>query len=104
MSDKTRRRTLSILEKTAAIRKKHEKRSNTFLGLFSAVLITDMFVLLNEVSSPGIAAVSSYGDSVLLHNDAGGYVIVGILAFTFGTVFTVVCIKLKKHRSKKHRE
>ncbi len=104
MSDKTKQRTLSILEKTAAIRKKYEKRNNTLLSLFSAVLIANLFVLLDEVASPGIAVVSSYGGSVLLHNDAGAYVIVGILSFILGTVFTLVCIRLKNHRSKKHGE
>lgn len=46
-----------------------------------------------------ITARGMYG-SILLHEDAGGYVLVGVISFATAVVITVLCIRL---REREHR-
>lgn len=44
-----------------------------------------------------------YG-SVLLRNGADVYVIIGIIAFVAGVIFTVICIRLRDRKAHKQQE
>lgn len=46
-----------------------------------------------------ITARGMYG-SILLHEDAGGYVLVGVISFSTAVMITVLCIRL---REREHR-
>ena len=46
------------------------------------------------------AAISMYG-SILLHEDAGGYVLVGVISFITAVVITVLCIRYRERNKKK---
>ncbi|CDC99267.1 predicted protein [Clostridium sp. CAG:91] len=46
-----------------------------------------------------ITARGMYG-SILLHEDAGGYVLVGVISFATAVMITVLCIRL---REREHR-
>lgn len=46
-----------------------------------------------------ITARGMYG-SILLHEDAGGYVLVGVISFSIAVMITVLCIRL---REREHR-
>ena len=51
------------------------------------------------------AAWGGFG-AMLLHEDAGGYVLVGVAAFTAAVVLTVVCMRLheREKQKRKHEE
>ena len=44
-----------------------------------------------------------YG-SILLHEGASGYVVVGVLSFTAAVVITVLCIRYRKKCAKKEEK
>ena len=44
---------------------------------------------------PQINARGMYG-SILLHEDAGGYVLVAVVSFVTAVVFTLLCVKLRE--------
>ena len=46
------------------------------------------------------AALSMYG-SILLHEDVGGYVLVGVISFIAAVVITVLCIRYRERNKKK---
>lgn len=60
--------------------------------LVSAALAGSMrtFMGTKRIAIPGL-----YG-SILLHENAGGYVLVGVVSFTAAVIFTVLCIKYRK--------
>ena len=47
-----------------------------------------------------IIAQGMYG-SIFLHEDAGGYVLVGVMSFTVAVVITVLCIKLRERERRR---
>ena len=66
--------------------------------LLSAALVGLMktFSGTEQIALPGL-----YG-SILLHEDAGGYVLVGVISFTAAVVITALCIKLRERE--RHRK
>ena len=46
-----------------------------------------------------ITARGMYG-SILLHEDAGGYVLVAVVSFVTAVVFTLLCVKLRERKQK----
>ena len=60
--------------------------------LLSAALVGLMgiFTGAEQIVIPGL-----YG-SILLHENAGGYVLVGVISFTTAVIITVLCIKYRK--------
>ena len=55
--------------------------------------------------APGAAVQGAYG-ATLLADSAGGYVLVGVAAFTAAVVLTVVCMRLheREKQKRKHEE
>ena len=47
------------------------------------------------VGQAQVTAQGMYG-SILLHEDAGGYVLVGVVSFATAVVITVLCVKLRE--------
>ena len=60
--------------------------------LLSAALagVIGTFTETEQIAIPGL-----YG-SILLHEDVGGYVLVGVISFTIAVIITVLCIKYRK--------
>lgn len=68
--------------------------------LLSVVLVGVMGTLTEfaQATLPGM-----YG-SMLLREGVGGYVLVGVLAFTAAVVITVLCIKYQQKKKKREKE
>ena len=58
------------------------------------------------VVGPGQTAAWGAFGAMLLREDAGGYVLVGVAAFTAAVVLTVVCMRLheREKQKRKHEE
>ena len=58
------------------------------------------------VVGPGQTAAWGVFGAMLLREDAGGYVLVGVAAFTAAVVLTVVCMRLheREKQKRKHEE
>ena len=50
-------------------------------------------------AKPPINATGMYG-TILLHEGAGGYVLVAVISFTVAVVITALCIKFRKREQK----
>lgn len=90
------------LVKSRIRQRKHRQEKRILCGL--SVLC--LFLCVSLVSTIGAftgsghsAALSMYG-SILLHEDVGGYVLVGVISFTAAVVITVSCIKYRDRKKK----
>ena len=69
--------------------------------LFAALMQT-----ADRVVGPGADRCLGRLGAMLLREDAGGYVLVGVAAFTAAVVLTVVCMRLheREKQKRKHEE
>lgn len=85
-------------------RREKEKRRifslSAICALLSAVLLgmTGTLAGCEQTALPGL-----YG-SMLLHEGVGGYVLVGVIAFTASAAITIVCIRYRERSKKKQAE
>ena len=91
------------------IRKNTRRRQKRGIGRLSAVCML-LFAALMQTADRGVgqgqtAAWGGFG-AMLLREDAGGYVLVGVAAFTAAVVLTVVCMRLheREKQKRKHEE
>ena len=96
MTGKTEARLREIRSRTKQYRKKYENRLLTCLAMCNLILFAGIGVLFRSVQGPGTVAVADAYGTVLLRDGAGGYVVIGIVAFVAGVALTVICIRLKK--------
>lgn len=93
-------------------KRKHEyarrKQQREICGLSAACML--LFAALMQTAStvvgPGQSAARGVFGAMLLREDAGGYVLVGVAAFTAAVVLTVVCMRLheREKQKRKHEE
>ena len=69
------------------------------------VLLTAALLGLMKIFSgtEQIALTGLYG-SILLHEDVGGYVLVGVASFTAAVVITALCMKYRNREKKRDTE
>ena len=91
------------------IRKNTRRRQKRGIGRLSAVCMLLFAALLQTadrlIGQGQTAAWGGFG-AMLLREDAGGYVLVGIAAFVAAVVLTVVCMRLheREKQKQKHEE
>ena len=87
-----------IIARGKEFRKKKERRITGALAAAATALIAVLVIGMGTVGKTGhTGAASAYG-SFLLAEEAGGYVLVAVLAFALGAIVTgLVC----RHRMKK---
>ena len=71
-------------------------RLSALCAALSAFLVGTVHTAAGQTQ---ITARGMYG-SILLHEDAGGYVLVGVISFSIAVMITVLCIRL---REREHR-
>ena len=77
---------------------KHVLRGLSVLCLFLCISLMGTIGASTGFAQP--AAPGMYG-AILLHEDVGGYVLVGVISFTAAVVITVLCIKYRDRNKKK---
>ncbi len=91
------------------IRKNTRRRQKRGIGRLSAVcmlLFAALMQAAGTVVGPGQPEAWGVFGAMLLREDAGGYVLVGVAAFTAAVVLTVVCMRLheREKQKQKHEE
>ena len=89
-----------ILRRGEILAKKKHRRAACVLGSLSAVTTCLMLAVFYSITGPARAGVigSSYG-AFLLSQEAGGYVLLGLLFFVLGICFTLGALKFSKGHS-----
>ena len=88
------------------IRKNTRRRQKRGIGRLSAVcmlLFAALMQTADRVVGPGQPEAWGVFGAMLLREDAGGYVLVGVVTFAAAVVLTAVCMRLHKHEKKKEK-
>ena len=87
-----------IYRRGEQIRDRHERRMTSILSAGSAVVGFLLVGLLSYYSGTGVDAVGQSYGSFLLFPDAGGYVLVAVIAFILGVLITVAARRCRRHK------
>ena len=79
--------------------RRKERRVICRLSALCTALSAFLVGTVHTAAGQQITARGMYG-SILLHEDAGGYVLVGVISFSTAVMITVLCIRL---REREHR-
>lgn len=83
------------------VRQKQRRRETRALcGLSALCLLLSISLVgtIGALTGAGHSAALSLYGSILLHEDAGGYVLVGVISFTAAVVMTVLCVKYRERK------
>ena len=78
---------------------RQEWRTVCRLSVLCALLFLSLVGAMGIMQSQPINATGMYG-TILLHEGAGGYVLVAVISFTVAVVITTLCIKFRKRGQK----
>ena len=87
-----------IARRSKAIREKKLRQTTTLLSGVSGVLFLVIVTVFAALPKGGAQADGSVYGSFLLSMEAGGYVLVGVLAFCLGAALTLLCLWINKLR------
>lgn len=86
------------------IRKNTRRRQKRGIGRLSAVcmlLFAALMQTADRVVGQGQTAAWGGFGAMLLREDAGGYVLVGVVSFTAAAAFTALCFRLRNRENQK---
>ena len=84
--------------------KRARKRALRALGTACFALLAALTWAVSGATGLESSAVTGAGGAMLLYEDAGGYVLVGVIAFAAAVVITVACVRLREKEKRKHRK
>ena len=84
-------------------RRERERRALRGLAALCLLLAVSLCGTAGAAGFGSLGAMGLYG-SILLHEGASGYVVVGVLSFTAAVVITVLCIRYRKKCAKKEEK
>ena len=79
--------------------RRQERRTVCRLSVLCTLLFLSLVGAMGIMQNKPINVTGMYG-TILLHEDAGGYVLVAVISFTVAVVITALCIKFRKKGQK----
>ena len=95
----TEKRVVLVKKRMAEHHRRQVQRSIRRLSALCILLFLSLVGTVGMVQGPPMDVAGMYG-AILLHEGAGGYVLVAVISFTVSVVITVLCIKLNKKGQK----
>lgn len=89
-----------LYRRAGVSRRRRETRSLTGLSTACAALCGVLLYLTGALSGARRAAVPELYGSILLFENAGGYVLVGVVSFALAVAITLLCLR---HRERNER-
>ena len=87
-----------VLRRSARISKKRERRVGTVLSCAAAALFCALLAVTALLSGGSPAPAGTVYGSSILSPSAGGYVLIGVLAFALGATVTLLCVRYRGKR------
>ena len=102
----TARRVALVKQRVRENTRRRQRREAISLSAACMLLCAALMQTAGAVVGPGQTAAWGAFGAMLLREDAGGYVLVGVAAFTAAVVLTVVCMRLheREKQKRKHEE
>ena len=95
----TKTRIALVKKRMHEYHRRQERRTVCRLSVLCTLLFLSLVGAMGIVQSRPINATGMYG-TILLHEGAGGYVLVAVISFTVAVVITALCIKFRKKGQK----
>ena len=95
----TEKRIKLVKKRIHKYHRRQERRIVRRLSILCILLFLSLVGAVGIMQSQPINATGMYG-TILLHEGAGGYVLVAVISFTVAVVITALCIKFRKKRTK----
>ena len=89
----TEKRVAIVKKRIAEHRRRQARRSIRSLSALCVLLFLSLVGTVGTVRGQPIDAAGMYG-AILLHESAGGYVLLAVATFMLAVVITVVCMRL----------
>lgn len=102
----TARRVALVKQRVRETTRRRQRRGIYGLSAMCMLLFAALMQAAGTVVGPGQPEAWGVFGAMLLREDAGGYVLVGVAAFTAAVVLTVVCMRLheREKQKRKHEE
>lgn len=94
------RRVELVKERVRAERCRRQRRSVYGLMALCVLLGAAIVETAGLASGPGQSAAQGAFGAMLLRENAGGYVLLGVISFAAAVVLTVVCIRLQDRKTR----
>ena len=97
----TAKRAALVKERVREHDRRRRRNTARELGTGCLLLFAALIKAAGLASGPGQAAAQGAFGAMLLREDAGGYVLLGVASFTAAVVLTAVCIRLREREKRK---
>ena len=99
----TEKRIELVKKRMYEYRRRKERHRVYHLSALCALLFLSLAGALGTVQIQPMDAAGMYG-AILLHESAGGYVLVAVATFMLAVVITVVCMRLHEREKQKQKQ
>ena len=99
----TARRVALVKQRVRENTRRRQRREAISLTAFCLMLFTALAGAADALIVRGQTAAWGVFGAMLLREDAGGYVLVGVVTFAAAVVLTAVCMRLHEHEKKKEK-
>ena len=97
----TAKRVALVKQRVRENTRRRQRREVISLSAACMLLCAALMQTAGTVVGPGQTAAWGVFGAMLLREDAGGYVLLGVASFTAAVVLTVVCIRLREREKRK---
>ena len=97
----TARRVALVKQRVRENTRRRQRREVGGLSAVCLLLLAALTQAAGTVIGPGQTAAWGVFGAMLLRQDAGGYVLVGVVSFAAAVVITVLCFRLRKRENQK---
>ncbi len=97
----TARRVALVKQRVRENTRRRQRRGIYGLSAMCMLLFATLMQTAGTVIGPGQTAAWGVFGAMLLREDAGGYVLVGVVSFTAAAVITALCFRLRIRENQK---
>ena len=97
----TVRRVALVKQRVRENTRRRQRREAISLSAACMLLFAVLMQAADALIAPGQAAAWGSFGTMLLREDAGGYVLVGVVCFAAAVVITVLCFRLRNRENQK---
>ena len=97
----TARRVVLVKQRVRENTRRRQRRSIHGLSAACMLLFAALMQTAGTVIAPGQPEAWGVFGAMLLREDAGGYVLVGVVSFTAAAAITALCIRLRSRENQK---
>lgn len=96
----TEMRVAMVEQRLDVLHRKREKRLTGALSMLCLMLTVSLTAAIGALGGRGKGGVTGLYGATMLFEDAGGYVLVGVIAFIAAVSITVLCIRYREKGKK----